>query len=135
MQNTTHAPRIHNSSTQFKSQKKGRGSRTRRDPPPQKMRQKSTAPKIYNVFLVLLNQRREETKTRKGGGASNLSELMERSGAWKPQAEATASTRSVQRALPHISAPNPFCQNKIRRRASESADAKGLQTLEAHPRN
>jgi hypothetical protein len=61
--------------------------------------------------------------------------LMERSGAWKPQAEATASTRSVQRALPHISAPNPFCQNKIRRRASGSADVKGLQTLEAHPRN
>jgi hypothetical protein len=91
------------------------------------MRQKSTAPKIYNVFLVLLNQRREDTKTRRGGGkTTNLSELMERSGAWKPQAEATASTRSVQRALPHISAPNPFCQNKIRRRANGSADAKGF---------
>jgi hypothetical protein len=135
MQNTTHAPRIHNSSTQFKSRKKGRGSRTARERE-REMRQNSTAPKIYNVFLVLLNQRREETKTRGGvGGASNLSELMERSGAWKPQAEATASTRSVQRALPHISAPNLFCQNKIRRRASGSADVKGLQTLEELPKN
>jgi hypothetical protein len=55
---------------------------------------------------------------RGGGGTTNLLELMERSGAWKPQAEATASTRSVQRALPHISPPNTFCQNKVRRRAS-----------------
>jgi hypothetical protein len=59
---------LHNS----RVRKKGAGvehrERERERERDQKMRQKSTTPKIYNVFLILLNQRREETKTRSGRG-------------------------------------------------------------------